>query len=828
MAMNNMGMGFVFTAQNLAHRTFKGVQRDLVQTAKTADATAARVDAAMRKLKQGAIVAGVGVVGLATAFKLAGAAGKFEMGLAGVAAVSRATSAEMEMLSKRALQAGKDTQFSPTEAVEGLHNLAVQGFSAAEAAEALGPALDLAAGGQIPVAQAAMTTAAALRAFGLQTDQATITADKLLRISNATALQANDLQLALGTVARGAGLAKQSIDEMLPSVGLVKNTGVDASVAASSVSSALIFMAKQGAKFKELGVKVTDATGKFRPFLDIILETEKALTTKYSDAAERTAKATKLFGRFGVSAYQAISSQAQSGIRSATGEILKGAAAIEYLRSQMKNAGGAAAEFREKLLDTYEGQKILLKGSIQTAAVIFGRPFAAVFKPIVSILIRVVNLIAGAFEKIPGPVQKAVAAFVIAMSTLLTFVGVVLLLQGVFGLLGVTMGGFTALLGGVVAMLWPVALAIGGIILAITVFKAAYRKNLGGFGDFVDRVVYRVQLLWSALVDLFTKGGFSKGVYKELGKGHSGIKDFAIGVFLWWNRIKAFFAGIGEALGGIGEIIAPVFEEVVKVFQEVGEMFGFAFTGPNDPAIAASRYDMFRSVGMAVGMVLRGLVIVLAEVVKFWLRMVQAIAIVGQWLAPVVNWLVSVFGNTIKGVMAMLAGIIEGDFSTAWLGLKILIFGVLQSVLGFLGLWAMGVAKIVDGIAALFGKDLGAAEAVAGVRADMERSLARGLGVAGEVTLSTGEKTVAPVAATPARAGVGAPVAAMGEIAAARVRAAREAGMSEEQIQRLIAAIKESGNPTLKVELDGEKVAEVTAKANRSAAGRSFAPVPTV
>ena len=90
----------------------------------------------------------------------------------------------------------------------------------------------------ISVDQSTATVSAALKAFGLEVDQAGITTDKLLRITNLTSLQAGDLQLALGTVARGASATKQSLTEMLPAMGLVKNTGVDVSVAASSVSSA--------------------------------------------------------------------------------------------------------------------------------------------------------------------------------------------------------------------------------------------------------------------------------------------------------------------------------------------------------------------------------------------------------------------------------------------------------------------------------------------------------------------------------------------------------------------------------------------------------------
>jgi len=168
MALNTMGLGFMFTGMNLAKGTFKSVQRDLITTAKTSEVASARITKSMAAVKAGFLLAGAGALGLMTSFKLAGAAGEFEMGLAGVGAVARATESELKALEARAIRAGIETQFSPTEAIEGLRNLAVQGFTADEAMTALGPSLDLAAGGQISVAQATATSAAALRAFGLQ------------------------------------------------------------------------------------------------------------------------------------------------------------------------------------------------------------------------------------------------------------------------------------------------------------------------------------------------------------------------------------------------------------------------------------------------------------------------------------------------------------------------------------------------------------------------------------------------------------------------------------------------------------------------------------
>ena len=78
-----------------------------------------------------------------------------------------------------------------------------------------------------------------------------------------------------------------------------------------------------------------------------------------------------------MTAFMAVAQQAKTGVRTISGEMLHGADAIAYMRKEIENAEGTAAKFREQLLDTFRGQKILLKGSMQTLAIVAGESFAA-------------------------------------------------------------------------------------------------------------------------------------------------------------------------------------------------------------------------------------------------------------------------------------------------------------------------------------------------------------------------------------------------------------------------------------------------------------------
>ena len=82
-------------------------------------------------------------------------------------------------------------------------------------------------------------------------------------------------------------------------------------------------MAKNASKFDDIGVKLTDSTGKFRKFSDIALDAAGILNN-YGNDVEKATKAQELFNRFGITAFAAISNQVAKGIKTTTGEVLKG------------------------------------------------------------------------------------------------------------------------------------------------------------------------------------------------------------------------------------------------------------------------------------------------------------------------------------------------------------------------------------------------------------------------------------------------------------------------------------------------------------------------
>jgi len=626
--MNNLGLGFVFTARDLASGAIRNLERNFMSLDQRVGLGTERLQTSFQQLGVGLAVFTAGAATLGAAFSLANAAGKFEQSIAAVAAVSGASAQELDQLRDAAIRAGIATQFSPTEATMGLRELAQAGFNAQESMQLLIPVLDLAAGslGELSPQQAAGLASQAMKAFGLSSDQASISVDRMLQAVNVFALNASELPLALGTASRGAQALNQSLSETLIALGLVKNVipGVERASTAVAVSMERMADPEVQQKLRGIGVAVTDSQHRFRSFLDILGDLAPALSRM--NEAERSAFLLKTFGREALGGVNAMLTQVTNGIRTNTGVTVRGAEAIAYLRDQFENAGGTAAGFREKMLNTFEGQKKLLQGSMETLAIVAGEPFAQVFKPLVTTVVEVVNAVLGVFRQLPAPVKRAFAAFVVGAGAVVSLVGAVIAAKAGIALLiiGLKAAGIT--IGGLLATILPAVAIFGVLALAVAGFVVAFRNNVGGIADYFQRVGERISLAFEGLMQLFDQGGFSGAVREELGRAENqGLKDFLVNVFLWANRIQSFFSGIGTGFSAGIAAAKPSIEAFVGVLSRIGAALGF-LSARDDAGTASARFQEFGSAGQRVGAILAG-------AFELIVRAMTAVASVAQGVA---------------------------------------------------------------------------------------------------------------------------------------------------------------------------------------------------
>lgn len=708
MALNALGLGFVFTAQDLASGKINHIARSFGNMDNAAVRSSAAMQRNFAQLGAGALVLGGGMAALMGGFRLAGVAGQFTQEVARVGRVAQASAADVQLLHDAAIRVGATTQFSPTQAIAGLGDLAQAGLNAQESLAALNGTLAYAAGGQVEVTTAATAITSALKVFRLDASQAGLVADQFLRITNSTALSAGDMEQAMGSVARGAISANQRIEEMLPAIGLVRNTGVDVSVAAQSVSSALVFMASRAEKFRDLGVSITNADGSFRPFMDIVHETAGVLETRFPNAAERAAQATELFSRFGLQAYTGVSQQLAQGVRDSAGNLHRGADAIAFLRSEMQNATGSAEEFRDALMDTFEGRKAELASATETLGVILGEGFEVAWKPVVEFIRDGVRQLVAFFQELPVSVRGNIATFITFAGAAATLFGTFIAGKAIFALVAPFIGSMTAALGGLLTSLLPVVLAFGALVAVGYTIQRHFSRGTESAVAF-SRGVNQIKLAFSGLMQLIGTGSLSGSVLEELNRAeNSGVKRFIANIYSFGFRIMQFFRGIGIGFNAAIDAMGPTLDRAGAAFSRLWGYVSMIFGGAGSSLVegGSARYI---EAGSAIGDFLGGLVEVIIDVAtavaNFATGFIGGFQTVVSYMQPAFAYMVREFsglwdqivaiGRTL-GIVGEETGSAGGAFETFGQIIGGIAGGALGALAGTLGFIARVLRIIID------------------------------------------------------------------------------------------------------------------------------------
>ncbi|MDU0478394.1 phage tail tape measure protein [Staphylococcus chromogenes] len=278
--------------------------------------------------------AGLGVaLGGAEVFKSVVSAGMdFQTNLNTMAAVSQATGAQLDAVTQRARELGRDTSLTATsasDAAAAMTELSKGGFTVEESMTAAKGTLQLAAAAQIDAAEAAKIQTQAMQAFSLEVSRAGDVSDILSGAANASSADIQGIALGLaqaGTVAHGFGI---SIEDTATALSMFANAGIQGSDAGTLLKSSLLAITDQGkpaqAAMKELGLQLYE-NGKFVG-LPSMFEQLAVAQGNMSDEAFQAATNT-LFG--------------SDAIRQAMVAAEKGGVGFEKLRKAVTRHGQAA------------------------------------------------------------------------------------------------------------------------------------------------------------------------------------------------------------------------------------------------------------------------------------------------------------------------------------------------------------------------------------------------------------------------------------------------------------------------------------------------------
>lgn len=423
-------------------------------------------------------------------------ASDFESSMNRVSALGEITGKDLDDLRAQALKLGADTQFSAKQAADGMGELAAAGFSATQVMQAMPGVLNLAAAGQLEIAEAAEISANVLQGFGLGADQATRAADVLAKAAASGSVSVQDLGNTfryVGPVAQAAGL---SFEEVAAATTLLSNAGIKGEAAGTGLRGMLASLLdpapKAAAALERLGVVTQDASEKLLPLTEIIGQLgAKGATT--SDIFT-------IFGRETASAVQAL--------------VTTGAPALQKMTGELQNAEGAADRMAKTINAGTKGAMEQFKGSVETLGISLGTALLPGVNQIVAGATKLINefLIPAAewFAKLPSPIQNVAlgltAAAAAAGPLLLVsgqLIGAMTQVAGAFEFVSKGMGTLTGgagllgslgSMGSLLPVLTPLVIALGAAIAAWAIYEGvtqiqALNKELDRLYDAQSRGV---------------------------------------------------------------------------------------------------------------------------------------------------------------------------------------------------------------------------------------------------------------------------------------------------------------------------------------------------
>ena len=190
----------------------------------------------------------------------------FTAQLSQIKAVTGLDAEAMDAVKEKALELGADTQFSSTEAAQGMTELLKAGVSVKDVlGDASQAALDLAAAGQLSLPEAAEIMSTAMNAFHI--DDATHATDVLVGAANASATGVQELKYSLSAVSAVAAGVGMSFDDTNTALAVFANNGLKGSDAGTSLKTMLMNLSPQTKQATEemqrLGLLTDEGTSKF-------------------------------------------------------------------------------------------------------------------------------------------------------------------------------------------------------------------------------------------------------------------------------------------------------------------------------------------------------------------------------------------------------------------------------------------------------------------------------------------------------------------------------------------------------------------------------------
>lgn len=311
----------------------------------------------------------------------------FESAMSSVAAISGATGKDFDMLRSKAKEMGATTQFSATEAANAMEYMAMAGWKAEDMTSGISGIMNLAAASGADLATTSDIVTDALTAFG----QTAADSGRFADVMAAASANANTNVEMMGETFKYAGAAAgamgYSVEDLAVATGLMANSGIKGTQAGTSLRSTITRMAKptkeSGTAMKALGISITDAKGKMKPFGEIMKDMRKGMKGMTED--QKASYAAMLGGQEAMSGLLAIANASD--------------ADFEKLTKAIDGAAGSAEKMAQVKLDNLKGDVTILQSALEGLSITAFDGMSGAFRGIVQMVTGVVDKTNSALQK---------------------------------------------------------------------------------------------------------------------------------------------------------------------------------------------------------------------------------------------------------------------------------------------------------------------------------------------------------------------------------------------------------------------------------------------
>lgn len=359
--------------------------RDFGDEVKKADKQTAASAANIRKQF---LLIGAAVAAAAGALRSLGATinviAGFEQSMAAVGAITRASTEDLTAMRDVAKELGATTEFTASQAADGLKFLGMAGFEAKEAIAAIPDVLNLATAAQMDLARAADITSNIMSAFGLSANQANKAADVLAAVAsraNTDVEQLGDAMKYAGPVASALGI---SINDTAAALGVLSDNGLQGSMAGTGMRQVMAALVNPtgdaAAAIKSMGIALEDVNPATNDFVTVI---ERLAA---GGLGENAAAALTIFGDRGGPAALALANSS---------------ARLRELTTAMEDVDGEAERMSSIMRDNLQGDINGLKSAIEGLMISVGEAgLTAALRSAVQWMTELIRAVSGAIDGI--------------------------------------------------------------------------------------------------------------------------------------------------------------------------------------------------------------------------------------------------------------------------------------------------------------------------------------------------------------------------------------------------------------------------------------------